>query len=297
VHLGAYFVAPGNGPTVRKVQLRPRYQSDPVIRIEMDVADPAVPVLRQRRRLGSILAGLDDDQWAVASRCSDWSVRDVIAHLADTNGFWAISAGAALGGEPTRFLEGFDPVATPAQLVDGQRQADTAAVLARYEESVDAMAAVLTGLGTDEWGTLAEAPPGHVELRAVAAHALWDAWIHERDVLLPLGIDPVQEPDEVGLSLRYAASLGPAFNIVMGGGRRGALQVDAVEPDLRFLVEVGDGIVVRDGGSHPGEGVPSLQGRAVDLVEGLSFRAELQHDLADDDRWLLAGLDQVFDRS
>ena len=37
----------------------------------------------------------------------------------------------------------------------------------------------------------------------VLHHALWDAWIHERDVLLPLGVSPTEEPDEVAALLDW----------------------------------------------------------------------------------------------
>ena len=40
---------------------------------------------------------------------------------------------------------------------------------------------------------------------------------------------------------------------------------------------------------------PCLAGDAVTLVEGLSFRGPLDHALADEDRWLLGGLAEVFD--
>jgi hypothetical protein len=178
-------------------------------------------------------------------------------------------------------------------MVEGVRSVGSAEMLARYHESTDALADVLTGLTGDAWTALAEAPPGHVAVHTVLAHALWDAWVHERDVVQPLGIDPVEEPDELAMALHYAAALGPAFTVARGGGRRGTLAVEAVEPDVRFVVEIGDDVRVRDGVAEPG--TPTLRGPAVHLLEGLSFRTDLHHDLDDDDRWLLAGVDEVFD--
>lgn len=46
---------------------------------------------------------------------------------------------------------------------------------------------LLGSLEAVDWEALAEAPPGHITVSAVTHHALWDSWIHERDVLLPLG--------------------------------------------------------------------------------------------------------------
>ena len=41
----------------------------------------------------------------------------------------------------------------------------------------------------------------------------------------------------------------------------------------------------------------TLTGDAVELLEALSFRAPLDVDLADDDRWVLGNLGEVFDQA
>src|SRR3954452_14283843 len=99
--------------------LTPRYEGPPVLRFTGPINDPSVPLLRQRRRLGATLRTLDDAQWATASRCEGWTVRDVIAHLVGTDQFWLVSITAALAGAPTRFLAQFDPAVTPALMVSG----------------------------------------------------------------------------------------------------------------------------------------------------------------------------------
>jgi uncharacterized protein (TIGR03083 family) len=280
------------------VLLTPRYDGEPVLRLTADTADPALPVIRQRRRLGTTLTGLDADQWAAPSRCDGWSVRDVVVHLVSTNQFWEISASAGLTGAPTRFLATFDPVASPARMVDDQRSVPWTDVLAQYLETTEALADLLSGLDEGAWATLAEAPPGHVALSAVMAHALWDAWVHERDIVLPLGLHAVEEPDEIVTALRYAAALGPALGLTGGGGHRGKLAVLATDPDVTFVVEVDGCVVVRDGEADEVDAsTPRLEGPAVELVEGLSFRVPLRHDLAGDDQWLLGGLDAVFDQA
>jgi uncharacterized protein (TIGR03083 family) len=276
------------------VQLTPRYDGPPLLRLDGRFTDPGPPLLRQRRRLADTLAKLDAEQWAAPTRCEGWSVQDVIAHLNTTNQFFAISISAGLAGEPTRFLATFDPVASPAEMVAKARSQTTAEVLDAFVTSTDGLARAVAGLDEVGWATLGEAPPGHVSLRAVALHALWDAWIHERDVLLPLGLPIVEEADEISDSLRYAAALGPAFATTLGSTRCGAIGVDVTGPDDRFTVEVGDVVVVRDGDAPAG--APTLTGSAVDLLEALSFRAPLPCSLAAEDHWLLGGLGQIFDR-
>jgi uncharacterized protein (TIGR03083 family) len=277
----------------RRVQISPRYDGPPILRVDVHLADPSVPLLRQRRRLAGILGQLDESQWTSPSRCDAWSVRDVVCHLIGTDQYWAVSIAKGLAGEPTRYLASFDPVAVPEQMVDAMRTMTSAEVLARFNEGVDGLASVLDGVDDEKWSTVAEAPPGHVTLRSVALHALWDAWIHERDIVLPLGLDPVVEDDEVAACLVYAVALGPAFLASTGSTRTGTLAIDATDPDMSLVVTCGPTVVIGEGPAP--DGTPRLSGDAVALVEGLSFRSPLEHGLAAEDEWLLGGLGDVFE--
>jgi uncharacterized protein (TIGR03083 family) len=276
------------------MQLTPMYDNPAFFRLDLPLGDPSVPMLRQRRRLATLLGELDDAQWATGSRCAKWSVRDVIAHLGTTNQFWVFAIGSALAGEPTRFLADFDPVSSPAELVDAGRSSTTTEVREQFVESTEALAAAVDRLDDDAWSKLGEAPPGHIPLRAVALHALWDGWVHERDIVLPLGLAPVEEPDEVTGCLVYATALSPAFAVARGATREGAIGVAATDPDTRFVVEVGESVAVR-AGEAPRDAL-HLTGSAVDLIEALSIRAPLPCPVDDSQRWLLAGLSRAFDR-
>ena len=61
-------------------------------------------------------------------------------------------------------------------------------------------------------------------------------------------------------------------------------------------MSIGSEVVASLGGAIP-TGAVVLDGPAVDLVEALSLRAPLPCAVADDDRWVLAGLATVFDAS
>ena len=276
------------------MQLTPRYDGPPLVRFPMPEDDLSVPLVRQRRRLGDILATLDDDQWAAPSRCSTWSVRDVVAHLTGVDQFWHLMTTTALAGKPTRFLTSFDPVTTPAQLVDATHDVPPAEVLAQYVAGVEQLAEVLTGLDDEQWSMLAESPPGHVPLHSMARHALWDAWIHERDIVLPLGLAPVEDPDEVTVALEYAAALGPVFLAMNGSTRSGTLVVEGTDPDVRVVVELGATVVVGDADADAPDAV-HVTGRSPDLAEALSLRAPFPHEIPDDARWMFGGLEAVFD--
>jgi uncharacterized protein (TIGR03083 family) len=272
----------------------PRYDGPPLVELRLPPDDPSVPMRRQRDRLAAALRDLPDDAWAAPSRCDGWSVQDVVAHLAGVNQFWALSVAAGRQGEPTRYLTRFDPVDTPAQLVAAERGKPPSEILAAFEASNRALGAAFDGVSGRDWAeVVAEAPPGHVSLRCIALHALWDSWVHERDVLLPLGREVVVEPDEVVGSLRYVAALGPAFTVASGPrGRTGVFAVEVTDPDERFVVELGERVLVHDGPAP--EGAPVVRGRAVDVLEALSVRAPLDADVPEDQAWMLGGLAAAF---
>ena len=111
--------------------------------------------------------------------------------------------------------------------------------------------------------------PGTSASSALAHHALWDSWVHERDIVLPLGRTPVEEHDEIAANLRYVAALSPAFALNAGSVERGTLAVDVTEPDVSFVVEVDDRVSVRDG--HDVTADVRFTGNAVELLEALEL--------------------------
>jgi uncharacterized protein (TIGR03083 family) len=274
------------------MQLTPRYEGPALIEASPELADPATPLLRQRARLADLLAGLDDQQWAAPTRCENWSVQDVIAHLVSTNQFWAFSIDSGLAGSPTTFLATFDPVASPMQLVEAARASTPAETLATFVETNAALAAAI-GRAEGRWSEVAEAPPGHLAIALVAQHALWDSWVHERDIALPLGLDAVVEDDEVLAALGYAAALSPAFAASLGSTRCGSLVVRATDPDAEIVVEAGAQVRIGEGPA-PADAVV-VEGDAVALLEAFSRREPFPTPFAPEDTWLLDGLAQVFD--
>ncbi|HVC68838.1 MAG TPA: maleylpyruvate isomerase N-terminal domain-containing protein [Acidimicrobiales bacterium] len=275
------------------MQLTPRYDGAAPLSVEVPFGDPSVPLVRQRRRMAEMLGALETDQWMVASRCDGWSVQDVIAHLAGVNRFWALSIRSGLAGSPTRYLTDFDPVTTPQRMVEPTRALAPGAVLDDFADSVDDLGDAIGGVDDASWERPAEAPPGHIALRALALHALWDAWIHERDIMLPLGLVPVEEADEVTGSLLYAAILGPALMAASGRRLSGKLAIRADRPTINFVVDVGVSVVARPPAAADADAW-QLTGSAVSLVEGLSARMALSHDLPADDSWLVDGLGKAF---
>jgi uncharacterized protein (TIGR03083 family) len=275
------------------MKLTPRYDTEPLVRLTPMVEGIATTVTRQRDRLAATLADLDADQWATPSRCEGWSVQDVIIHLASTNGFWAHSINQGLAGEPTRYLLGFDPVVSPAQLVAAAQGTEPNDTLTQFQQGNQALADALSSV--DDWDVLAEAPPGHIAIGLVAIHALWDSWVHERDVVIPLGLDPVIDDAELEACLLYAGALGPSFQASTGSTRCGVIALETTSPDVHAVIEAGP--VVRIHRGAPPSGAIVLTGDSVEVLEQLSFRAPFTPPGTDGDRWLFQGLADAFDQT
>ena len=241
--------------------------------VTFDGAPPvAPPLIRQRLRLLDVFADLSDDQWSASSRCEGWRVQDVAAHIVSVDRFWHASISSGLAGSPTKYLAlASIPKATPAALVDAVRQKSPAETLAELRASTTALCDLVDGLSSDAWSVLAESPLGHVSMAAVAHHALWDAWIHERDIVLPLGLTPSEEVDEVLACLRNAAALNAGFALMAGVATPTTLVLETSEPDARVVLAVDEMVHAGSADDAPPDAV-MLRGRAVDLVEMLSTR-------------------------
>lgn len=276
------------------MQLQPVYGGRPVIVVDLPPTGPVHPVVAQRRRFVDLLAGLAEDEWRQPSRCEGWTVQDVVTHLITTNQFWAFSIQAGLDGSSTELLATFDPVTSPAEMVAGVGAMPVGDTLAQFTESAEAFVGLVEGLAASDLDVLAEAPPGHVSVARVCDHAVWDSWVHERDVVLPLGRPPVVEADEVLASLRYGATLGFAFGVSQGLPAEGRVLVEATDPDDRFVIE-GSATGVRVSAAGEGSDERVLRGDAVDLVELLAFR-DVGRPPPPEVDWLTAGLGVVFDR-
>jgi uncharacterized protein (TIGR03083 family) len=281
------------------MQIAPRYEGPAIVRFVGDgTGGPALATafVRQRERLVDTLTAMDDAGWRASSRCDGWTVQDVAAHLEGVNRFWQWSISNGLAGTPTRLLDGFDPKATPAAMV-AVAQADgppPAATLGSLADSSEALCAQVAALDGDEWAVRAEGPAGHIPIAAVVHHALWDCWVHERDIGLPLGQAVAEEPDEVLACLRFSAALGPAFALQSGLSTPATLVLETTDLSARVVVSVGDDEVVvhEEAAADP---TLVLRDRAVNLVEAVSARAPLAQPVAAEHRWLVASLAIAFE--
>jgi len=275
------------------VKIAPRYDGRPLITLDGEPSAIATPLVRQRRRLADLLESLSSEQWATQSRCADWRVQDVVAHLIGTNQFWNLSITSGLAGTPTRVLADFDPKATPAAMVDATRATPPEETLAAFRASTEMLCATVEGLDDAGWTAIGESPAGHVTMSSLAHHALWDAWVHERDILQPLAITQDEEADEIAASLRYSAAISPALALQSQPELVGTLALEVEGPDTRAVVTV-DGDVRVTSGAAP-DNAFVLRGAAIEVLEALSVRAPWRQTIPAEHAWMLAGLTDVFE--
>ena len=279
--------------TVGGVLINPRYDPPGILSLDGPADAIREPLIRQRRRLAEIGAGLSTDDWAAPSRCDGWRVQDVFAHLVGVDGFWFLSTSAGLAGDPTRILGAFDPAATPAAMVDATRNQSARETLDQFVAASEQFIALVEGLDAADFERVAESPPGHVTIGALAHHALWDAWTHERDILEPLGRTQVARDDEIAACLRYCAAMGPALQLQTGPSRPGTYAIVATDPGIECTLVVDDSVRVREGVAT---NAPTLAGTAIGLIDALTVRCPLPPTAPNDWHELRSGLATAFDQ-
>ena len=274
--------------------LAPRYEGPAILSIAGPPSDQLAPLTRQRRRMQAMLAELTDTEWEAASRCDGWAVRDVVAHLTTVNAFWHGSVVAGLAGTPTRVLGGFDPAVTPSLMVDRMSTLTSGDLFEALVSTNEGFLGVVAELDDNGWSTTAESPAGHVSIRLLAQHALWDCWVHERDVMIPLGMEPAAEADELRSCLQYSAAVSPVLGIgLQHACSRHVSPVEATEPNVRFVIDVAESVTVRD--EEVPANVPCLRGNATTLIEALSLRMPMPPSTPTEWSHLLGGLQTAFD--
>lgn len=164
----------------------------------------------------------------------------------------------------------FDPHRSPQEDIDTRADETPAETVAGYAEASRRYREHLATRASSEerrpmlWGDPAD-------FRLFQLHLHWDAWIHERDMLLPLGIEPVEDLE----ALRFATAYGVLFAgvaVKMAGAPLDTVLSIADLGDVRLEVSP-DAIRVRVDPDGPGEGVPVAG--AAPLADALAGRGDV----------------------
>jgi uncharacterized protein (TIGR03083 family) len=142
----------------------------------------------ERKALASDLDGLGDAGWDTPSLCSDWTVRDVVAHMTATS---------KLSG-PTFFLKfagsGFSLTRVQMKGIGVERGSSQSETLARFKQQIDSRGR----------------PPGPIDAM------LGEVIVHSEDIRRPLGLTHTYPTDALARVAQFYAR----SNLIIGGKRR-----------------------------------------------------------------------------
>jgi len=154
----------------------------------------------ERRALAADLGAIDESQWATASWCPGWTVRDVVAHMTAAASMNPPAFFAKLAGSGFRFSR------LQAKDIARERGASSAETLARFRARVDSTSH----------------PPGPT------ATWLGETLVHAEDVRRPLGIAHTYDVDAAVIVARFYSG----SNLLIGAKRRIAgLELHATDAD------------------------------------------------------------------
>jgi len=252
--------------------MRSRREGPPV-RVDVDPRTLLDVLERHRARLLGELEELDASAWAAPTRCTAWPVADVVAHLR-----WGTGVGLELvrrvgTGSGERLFASFDPTATPEAELAPLRGIDPAEHLAVIRTGTERILAAARGLAARGVEGEADTPLGWVPWPLAVNHLLWDSWLHERDVLVPLGRAPEPDPLEVHLVGSYQLVILGAVLSRFGATATVDLRLEGACGGAHRL-RVGDGVAVDHPVEPPGE-QGCIRGDAVAVIEAMSGRGEL----------------------
>jgi uncharacterized protein (TIGR03083 family) len=126
---------------------------------------------------GSTLAALRPDQWETSSLCPDWTVRDVAIHVAAIE--TALSGWAP--GDEAPFPR------IPAAMTD-LSELSTTALADRFVELGNERIAEIESMTDDAFSGPSFTPVGQATYHRFMSIRVFDVWVHERDIRIPLGM-------------------------------------------------------------------------------------------------------------
>ncbi len=141
----------------------------------------------QQAELDGLLAGLDSVDWTTPSRCSGWSVADIVLHLAQTSELAAATGDDSFGVRFGWFMPADARTVDEGaeQAVVAERGAGATQLVQRWR---DAAAAQRRLLAESEPGRRLPWVISELPARTLATTRLAEMWIHTADIADALGV-------------------------------------------------------------------------------------------------------------
>ena len=236
-------------------------------------ADELVGALgAQHGRVLGTWEGLSPEQWAHPSRNPEWSVHDTARHGADAMDV----AAAQVLDEPLPFpMAGFDPRTTPDTWLALSAHDEPSRTMERYANASERYREGVGDRVAAGDSSLAPTPYGPAHWTTMVVHILWDAWIHERDTNLPLGLAADSTTEEQRLACIYGLLMAMVPLRMM----ERSLEVSVI---FTGHTERPVTAAHQDGLLSSGEVAPTdtvLSGELCELVDSLSGRGTRLDDL------------------
>jgi uncharacterized protein (TIGR03083 family) len=188
----------------------------------------------QRRRLVAILEGFGPDDWAAPTRCAEWSAHDVVRHLCDANGIVHLEP----GDRTLDVTAGFDPRTSPREWLAASAGEPPGETLARLVATSEDLLLVSSRRLAEGRSFDVFLPLGPMDWTVSVLHSLWDAWVHERDIMVARGTEHPSDDDATFYATAYGVFIAAAVasglagdelqqQLMLGGAGGGVFDVDA----------------------------------------------------------------------
>jgi uncharacterized protein (TIGR03083 family) len=240
------------------------------------VEDLVVAAFRdQRDRFLATSRTLETGEWTRPSRCSAWTAHDLLIHVLGATE----ACRTTLTGERDVFAGGFDPNSGPSSFVDRRRGEPVAKTLDDLEaefrgatDAVDRLRGVApTPTRTAVWGA-------QIDWRLFLTHMLWDGWLHERDLLLPLDRPAPCTTAEAQLATAYGLHSVGVLNGLTGNPLDVTLRLGGTGAGTyRVLADGGDVRITVDGPAPDG----TTMGDAPAVSDAIAGRGPAPADVLD----------------
>jgi uncharacterized protein (TIGR03083 family) len=206
----------------------------PVV-VDSGAVDPAVAnLLTCWDSLDALFASLGDADWDTPSLCPDWTVRQTLVHLASIEAMLAGKGARSFGenlpfGEALAAAEEFEAL-QPAELLERW----TAITAIRRDE--------LTAMTADDLAHPSVTPVGQATYGRFMAVRVFDCWVHEQDVRVPLGRPGHEGGSAAEMAVdEIAGSLGYIVGKKIGLGDGQSITFELTGPVTRTMHVAVDG--------------------------------------------------------
>jgi uncharacterized protein (TIGR03083 family) len=241
----------------------------------------------QRERFVAVLGGFGSDDWAAPTRCAEWSAHDVVRHLCDCNTVGCNMIGAGTNDSTLIIEAGFDPRITPCQWMAASAGESPRVTLGRFAATSEELLGLARGLLARRGSFDVRLPYGPMDWTVLLLHGFWDAWIHERDVLLARSNQDPPDDDAAFYVAAYGLFIAAVIASLFGSHVQEKLTLGS-EGGGVFDLNSREGMVTLSANRVTTVGPPAAQ--VTDALAGRSPVSDALRDLPSHSRAALSHL-------